>query len=747
MTIPELPDFPGTNLNDLNLDWLISQMRELDSAFKAWPHSPQIQNGNWYVWDETLEDYVDTCVSATGPRGEAGPTGPVGPAGPQGSPGEAGPTGPVGPAGPQGVPGAPGQQGPAGPQGIPGPAPKIINDTWWVWDADTLSYVDTGIVAIGRDGAPGAPGDVTQAEFDELSGEVNDLKSALGQSLIHVVRISAKWEQGNIATSTGVNSDLNSDYRCRTSNDFRMAFPNVINGTITVKGPAGYWVSWRKYSGGTYIGASAAWMELPATFEVGQDYVYRFCLKKVVDDADVAITPADFTRYAITFEYDTADANQDIVTRNNPVEMDEKFQQLTRKTRVDSTTFGTKPLCLLHFSDVHGDLRCLKNIVEFRNHYAKYIDDVIHSGDTVTSDSASGTRFWAELDGAEKILNVIGNHDTLVGGVWTGLSMQESYDSYFAPYIENWNVNYTAGKTYYYKDYTEEQVRLIVLDIMHQEASQLSWFASVLSDALSNNLHVIVFAHSRASWKLDPYDSAWDDCPIGGVYPDGFTDSSAFTGSSYPSNLAQEYVDSVDSFINNGGNFVCWLHGHTHYKIFATVTDHPNQLNIAVGNAGDSPYARNSVQARQENSKTMDNFNVIAIDTTAKNLRVSKVGVSYDKFMRKCDTLCWDYGNSALMYPHDTHGIEITEQPTNINGPIGGTGTLKVSAIGDGLRYQWQYKKPGESSYTTASSANAKNPEWLIDITANTNGRTYRCVVTNAHGSKRISGVAVVTAT
>lgn len=164
MTIPELPDFPGTNLNDLNLDWLISQMQELDSAFKAWPHSPQIQNGNWYVWDETLEDYVDTGVSATGPRGEAGQTGPVGPAGPQGNPGEAGPTGPVGPAGPQGVPGAPGQQGPAGPQGIPGPAPKIINNTWWVWDADTLSYVDTGVVAKGQDGAPG---EVTLEELQE----------------------------------------------------------------------------------------------------------------------------------------------------------------------------------------------------------------------------------------------------------------------------------------------------------------------------------------------------------------------------------------------------------------------------------------------------------------------------------------------------------------------------------------------------------------------------------------------------
>ena len=45
MTIPEIPDFPGTNLQDLNLDWLIDQMKTLDADFRAWPHSPKIENG------------------------------------------------------------------------------------------------------------------------------------------------------------------------------------------------------------------------------------------------------------------------------------------------------------------------------------------------------------------------------------------------------------------------------------------------------------------------------------------------------------------------------------------------------------------------------------------------------------------------------------------------------------------------------------------------------------------------------
>ena len=523
-----------------------------------------------------------------------------------------------------------------------------------------------------------------------------------------------------------------------------MEFPNVI-GAVTVKGPENFWVSWRKYTDTTYIGASD-WMALPATFTADEGYRYRFVLKKTVDGSDVEIAPSDFSRYAITFEYDTADDNQSIITRNNPPEMDEKLQQLTRKTRTGSDTYGRKPLCFIHFSDVHGDLRCLRNVVEFRNHYANYIDDAIHTGDTMRSNSTSGLRFWSELPGAEKILNVIGNHDTRVDSTWIGLTMQQSYDQYFAPFIANWNVNSEAGKTYYYKDYSSEKVRLIVLDAMHQTEDQLSWFSSVLSDANTNGFHVVCFLHVRASWKLNPYDTAWDDSPNTSGYPSSFIDSSS-TFTSYPANLAQAYVDAVNTFITAGGNFVCWLHGHTHYKIFATITDHPNQLDIAVGNAGEDPFAANYVQERTGITKTMDNFNVIAIDTTAKLLRICKVGVSYDRLMRKCDTIYWDYGNSTLLYPHDKHGIEITEQPSDISGAVGSTATLKVAAVGEGLRYQWQYQKPGETDYTDASSPEAKFAEWEITLTANTNGRKYRCVITNAHGQKFVSGDALVTIT
>ena len=106
--------FPGTNLQDLNLDWLIKKMRALDDAFRQWPHSPKIVNGEWYVWNEELQDWEDTGTPATGETGPAGPAGPrgaqgeTGPAGPRGDPGERGPVGPQGAQGPQGIPGSTG---------------------------------------------------------------------------------------------------------------------------------------------------------------------------------------------------------------------------------------------------------------------------------------------------------------------------------------------------------------------------------------------------------------------------------------------------------------------------------------------------------------------------------------------------------------------------------------------------------------------------------------------------------------
>ena len=89
--------------------------------------------------------------------------------------------------------------------------------------------------------------------------------------------------------------------------------------------------------------------------------------------------------------------------------------------------------------------------------------------------------------------------------------------------------------------------------------------------------------------------------------------------------------------------------------------------------------------------------------------------------------------------------IKITEQPKDIVGAPGENATLKVVATGNGLSYQWQYKVAGASKYTNAVSAGAKTAEWTITLKDSIDGRTYRCVITDANGNKVISNPVTIT--
>ena len=340
------------------------------------------------------------------------------------------------------------------------------------------------------------------------------------------------------------------------------------------------------------------------------------------------------------------DGNVGIIQRNGIAETVNKLQQLNRPTRTASRTLGTPPLCLLHFSDIHGDSKRLQNIIDFKNYYSDYIADIIHTGDAVKYYSTDGIEFWDEVDGAEDILNTIGNHDTLVGSTWIGMTMAEAYETYFAPYISNWRVTSTSGKTYYYKDYATNNVRLIVLDVMHQTADQLTWFASTLASAITANLHVIVAVHSRPHWQFTSHQTPWDDKPLVPSYTNGYSDTSAST---YPENLSDDYASAVDDFMTNGGYFICWIHGHTHHKMFAQLQTHPNQLDVSVENAGIPNFAWTYVKARIEDTKSEDCFNVLAIDTVSKILRIMAVGATYDRFMRHVDGISYNYETHTVL--------------------------------------------------------------------------------------------------
>lgn len=336
----------------------------------------------------------------------------------------------------------------------------------------------------------------------------------------------------------------------------------------------------------------------------------------------------------------------DIVTLNDKALTIEKLQQLNRRTRLTgggSPTYSSiKPLSLLHFSDIHGDTSALSRIVDYYNEYTEYIDDVLCTGDVVKDSSADGFSYWGTIDGTENILNCIGNHDTRVGNNWVSLSEQNAYETYFAPYISNWDVTIGNNVCYYYKDYTGSNVRLIVLDGMHQNATQLSWFVSTLSDALTNNLHVLCATHICGNKTVNGLDTVWNDDN------DDYTITN-LVGTSYPESMVDAYASAVDDFQTNGGCFIAWLHGHLHMRIFGTVNNYPNQLDIAVMNAGDT-YASNRACERIDNTKTQDAFNLVAVDAYQKIIRLASVGANIDRHMIRWRTISYDYDNHTLVY-------------------------------------------------------------------------------------------------
>lgn len=77
--------------------------------------------------------------------------------------------------------------------------------------------------------------------------------------------------------------------------------------------------------------------------------------------------------------------------------------------------------------------------------------------------------------------------------------------------------------------------------------------------------------------------------------------------------------------------------------------------------------------------------------------------------------------------------IRIIEQPTNVTGQVNATATFAVAAEGDGLTYQWYYKKAGESGFTAwnkRTTASVSTP-----IYNSWNGAQFYCEITDSKGN------------
>ena len=77
--------------------------------------------------------------------------------------------------------------------------------------------------------------------------------------------------------------------------------------------------------------------------------------------------------------------------------------------------------------------------------------------------------------------------------------------------------------------------------------------------------------------------------------------------------------------------------------------------------------------------------------------------------------------------------IAIKTQPESVKVKSGEKATVSVKATGDGLKYKWYYKNPGESSYKASSVTGST---YSVTMSKDRDGRKVYCLITDSKGNQ-----------
>ena len=367
---------------------------------------------------------------------------------------------------------------------------------------------------------------------------------------------------------------------------------------------------------------------------VAQEKILMLPLWRRTDNAD--LSPSEITGDVVIYGTCLTDIKyNDSVIANN-LGIQDKINQANHYRRNN-----TKPLCLAHISDLHLDKIRLQRFTNFINNI-KNIDDAICTGD-MTNNYSDGMTYWDSVSGTERILTCIGNHDGLANhnvDWYSGqCTMLDAYKKFINPYISNWYVTHDVGKTYYYKDYNSEKIRLIVLDSMRSgtdATNQNTWLESVLSSAKSKGYSVVCATHCvPQTSKVNYIDCSFNSINL--KYEDEYDTCVTNT----------IYQQTVQNFIDDDGKFITWICGHTHVDFVYTTSEFPNQLWIVVACG---LLSNNLDIDRTDGTKNQDAFNILTFDTNTELVKVIRVGADRDRSMRHLGTMSIDYNTHSVIY-------------------------------------------------------------------------------------------------
>lgn len=301
---------------------------------------------------------------------------------------------------------------------------------------------------------------------------------------------------------------------------------------------------------------------------------------------------------------------------------------------------SVKPLTIFHISDMHYDPSALRRMVKEAVSYDA-VDDMICTGDMTANTYGQITGWWDK-----RVMTCMGNHDTASysGGSynWTALSMADRDAYYIAPFEDEWSIVHESGTSYYYKDYADQKIRLIVIDAMlytnagAEATTQTEWLTNLLNEAVTNNYHVLIATHAPHG-GASPVDCSFSR------YGQGTMPTNA------DCNTPQAVIDAVASAITSGLKFVGYLCGHLHDDVIWDAEGDGKQLMycIACGKTDDINQWKNTDMHR---GVGYDCYNLVTIDTAHTLVKLVRGGgANMDDHMRPRKAICFNYSTGQIV--------------------------------------------------------------------------------------------------
>lgn len=355
----------------------------------------------------------------------------------------------------------------------------------------------------------------------------------------------------------------------------------------------------------------------------------------------------------------------------------QQARQLGYRSTKSESLYPIKPLAFMHISDTHTS-KPNTRAIQILNYLGAngFVKFLMHTGD-ILEDPKSNPPAWSNIVAAAQypVLLTSGNHD--VGNWATSPSQYKTdaqfYNAFVAPQINAWGLKsdgggtpHPSGKNYYFTDFTDEKIRLIVayeyeipsVSTQTDAGRGARWISQEQTNWFINSLLTTPAGYGVIVAKHAPEGLIGNDRnPFNSPFKDGentqqtfqYRDGVAYTA--FFADIVQAFIDrtSINYVVSQSAasyqgtinviadfrsmlsdvEFICYVSGHVHADNITHLATHPKQLELNINCDNTIANNQRSETLLIEGTTFEDAINVYGIDRNQGVIHVLRIGANY----------------------------------------------------------------------------------------------------------------------